>query len=92
MKNGTLILVVAVLAVGGIWFYTRKRVAIVAPTSGSGGTPSWEQALLGLGTNVAGQGINAGLGALGNALNGSSSDGQDDGSGDSSGDDSGDGG
>jgi hypothetical protein len=84
MKNsGVIIIVAAVAVVGGIWFYTRSKVPVVVGASGGSGSGSFLSGLENLGvstgTNLAGQGINAGLGAL----TGSGTDGTDD-SGDSS--------
>lgn len=86
-RSGTIIIIVAVLAVGGIWLYTRSKVPAVvgAPASGGGGLLSSLEGLgVSTGTQLAGQGISAGLGAL----SGSGSDG-DDSSGDDSSDDDG---
>jgi hypothetical protein len=89
MKSGTLILVVGVIAVGGIWLYTRSKTAAVVPAGSAGGgglLSSLENLGVSTGAGLAGQGINAGVSALGN-IGGSSSDGDgtDDGSDDSGG-------
>jgi hypothetical protein len=86
MKNsGVIIIVLAVVAVGGIWLYTRSQVTPVTGGGGGSGSGSLLSGLENLGVQtgvgLATQGINTGLGAI----NGSGTD-----SGDGSGDDSGD--
>jgi hypothetical protein len=80
MKTGTVIILVGVLAVGGIWLYTRSQTTAVVGGGGGGGgglLGSLESLGVSTGTQLAGQGISAGLGAATSALNGSGSDGDD---------------
>jgi hypothetical protein len=91
-NSGVLIIVAAVVAVGGIWLYTRSRVPTTTAVAGggSGGFLSGLENLgVSTGVGLANQGVSAGVGALSGALSGSGSDGSnDDGSSDDSDSDS----